>query len=53
LATLLRSIDASDTGLGWVQGSVDKQRWLRATFALDPTKVASIRTTVVPCLPRP
>jgi hypothetical protein len=53
LATLFQSIDATDTVLGWVLGSGDKQRWLRATFALDAAKLAGIRTTIAPCLPRP
>jgi hypothetical protein len=51
LATLLQSMDASDTTLGWVQGSVDRQRWLRATFALDPAKAAAIHAAIEPCLP--
>jgi hypothetical protein len=52
IAAFLRAIAPEHTQLVWVQrGFADPHQALRATFNLDAATIASIRTTVEPCLP--
>lgn len=54
LTTLARALRPDHTQLTWVQQRLDDaSRALEATFALDASTVARLRTTIDPCLTPP